>query len=212
MEIEDPDDAKKKKIIDNLAYDAWLEQDQAVVSYLVNSLSPDVLSHVVGLETTAEIWAAITEVFASQSQSRVQHLRTALNNTKKREMTTAQYFTTMKGFRSELAVAGKTIDDDELIGYILNGLDKSYNSLVSSVNGNPCTSLTDLFGQMNSHDMRQKMLQESGEVDEFSSSVNAAQHGRDDRPRGGGGDCYEPPRGRTDGGGDHGDRDDRYDG
>jgi hypothetical protein len=99
LEIEDPDDAKQKKIVDNLAYNAWLKRDQAVVSYLVNSLSPDVLSHVVGLETTSEIWTAIIDVFASQSRSRVQHLRTTLNNTKKREMTTAQYFTTMKGFR-----------------------------------------------------------------------------------------------------------------
>jgi hypothetical protein len=55
LEIEDSDDAKKKKIVDNPAYNAWLERDQVVVSYLVNLLSPDVLSHVVGLETTAEI-------------------------------------------------------------------------------------------------------------------------------------------------------------
>jgi hypothetical protein len=89
LEIEDPDDAKKKKIVDNLADDAWLERDQAMVSYLVNSLSPDVLSHVVGLDTTTEIWAAITDMFASQSRSRVHDLQTALNNTKKREMTTA---------------------------------------------------------------------------------------------------------------------------
>jgi hypothetical protein len=41
-----------------------------------------------------------------------------------------------------------------MIGYILNGLDSSYNDLVSSVNGNPNTTLDDVYGQINSHDLR----------------------------------------------------------
>ena len=77
LEGEDDKDPEKKKTVENLAYNVWLERDQQVVSYLVNSLSPAVLAHVLGLNTAAEIWAAITDLFASQSRSRVQHLRTA---------------------------------------------------------------------------------------------------------------------------------------
>ena len=100
MEVEDDNDPKKKTTIANPAYNAWLERDQQVVSYLVNSLSSDVLAHVLGLDTAAEIWGAISAMFASQSISWVQHLRTALNTTKKNKMTPTQYFTKMKGFRS----------------------------------------------------------------------------------------------------------------
>ena len=71
LEVEDDNDPKKKKIIANIAYIAWLERDQQVVSYLVNSLSPDVLAHVLGLDTSVEIWSAIISMFASQSISRV---------------------------------------------------------------------------------------------------------------------------------------------
>jgi hypothetical protein len=44
---------------------------------------------------------------------------------------------------------------DEMIGYIVNGLDKTYNSLMLSVE-NPATTITldDLFGMVSSHDMR----------------------------------------------------------
>ena len=71
LEVEDDQDPKKKKIVDNPAYLAWLERDQQVLSFLVNSFSPDVLAHVLGMDTAAEIWAAISSMFASQSRSRV---------------------------------------------------------------------------------------------------------------------------------------------
>jgi hypothetical protein len=50
------------------------------------------LSHRTSLRTfdktsTAETWATISAMFASTSKAKVSHLRTALNNTKKKEMT-----------------------------------------------------------------------------------------------------------------------------
>jgi hypothetical protein len=84
-----------------------------------------------------------------------------LNNTKKNSLAADQFFAKMKGYASELAAAGKPVEEDEMIGYIVNGLDKTYNSLVSSVE-NPATTITldDLFGMVSSHDMRQEMLKD----------------------------------------------------
>jgi hypothetical protein len=135
----------------NPAYLAWVSRDQTVLGFLVNSLSPEILAHVVDLETSAKIWTTITSMFTTTSRSKVQHLRGALQNAKKTEMTPANFFTKMKGFASELAVIGKPVDEYELVGFILNGLDDSYNSLVSSVNANPCTGLDDLYDQICSH-------------------------------------------------------------
>jgi hypothetical protein len=111
-------------------------------------------------------------MFSYVSKSKVSHLRAALNNTKK-DMTVAQYSTTIKGFVSELAVVGKIIDDDELKGCVLNGLEKSYNSLVNHVQSNPETTLDDLFGQLQAFDMHQSMLEEEDSVS-FISSANLA--------------------------------------
>jgi hypothetical protein len=64
----------------------------------------------------------------------------------------------MKGYASELATAGKHVDDDELKDYILNGLDESFNSLVASINAVPSTSLSDMFSQLLSCETRDNML------------------------------------------------------
>ena len=99
----------------------------------------------------------------------------------------------MKALASELAAAGKSLDDDELIGYLLHGLDHSYNALVAAVNANSGTSLADLFSQLSAYDLRQEPAEEP--VQEFVSSANVAR-------RVGG----APQRGRHD---DHGRFDDR---
>jgi hypothetical protein len=50
-------------------------------------------------------------------------------------MTITTYFSTMRGFADEMTAAGKPLDDDDIISYILNGLDVDYNSLIEQVNG-----------------------------------------------------------------------------
>src|SRR3954471_24283907 len=48
LEVEDAN--KKKTIIPNPAYTVWLSRDQTVLGFLVNSLSPEIIPHVVGLD------------------------------------------------------------------------------------------------------------------------------------------------------------------
>jgi ethanolamine ammonia-lyase large subunit len=59
--------------------------------------------------------------------------------TKKKEMFVTTYFSTMRGYANEMAVAGKPLDDDDddddIVSYILNGLDEDYNSLIEQING-----------------------------------------------------------------------------
>jgi hypothetical protein len=174
------EDAKKKKImVPNPAYAAWMARDQHVLRFLLNSLSPDILSHVLGMDSTTEAWAGITTMFASASRSKVQHLRSQLHDTKKLTMSADVYFTKMKGFASELVALGKPIEDDEIVSHILNGLDKHhYNSLITTVNGNPGTSLDDLYDKLYTYDMRNGVDEQSSS---FSSSANAVK--RDTRSR-----------------------------
>uniref|UniRef100_A0ACD5XD94 Uncharacterized protein n=1 Tax=Avena sativa TaxID=4498 RepID=A0ACD5XD94_AVESA len=202
LEVEDAN--KKKTIIPNPAYTTWLSQDQMVLGFLVNSLSPEMIPHVVGIDTAAEVWSILTGMFSSHSRTKINHLRGSLNNTKKLDMSATQFFAKMKSFGSELAAACKPVEEDEMVGYILNGLDASYNDLVSSVNANPGTTLDDLYSQLCAHEVRQDMLAESGQGSSFTSSDNLAA-----RPtRGGNRDfCPRGDRGRSPAhGGYHGDR------
>ena len=70
-------------------------------------------------------------MFKTAARSKVQHLRSELNDTKKLQMSVDDYYTKMKGFASELAAVGKPLEDDELIGYLLRGLDRVHKGTSS---------------------------------------------------------------------------------
>jgi hypothetical protein len=57
----------------------------------------------------------------------------ALATTQKGSSSTAEYVSKMKTLADEMTSAEKKLDDEELVSYILAGLDYEYNSLVSSV-------------------------------------------------------------------------------
>jgi hypothetical protein len=92
-----------------------------------------ILGHVATKMTAAMTWSALEEIFASQSRSKVTNLIFALTNTKKGNMSMSQYFTKTKGLADELVTSRKILDDDEIVSYILNGLDSDYTPLVSSI-------------------------------------------------------------------------------
>jgi hypothetical protein len=61
----------KKVLILNPDYATWCVRDQHVLTYLVTFLSREVLAGIDGNSTAATMWATISKMFASQSQSRV---------------------------------------------------------------------------------------------------------------------------------------------
>jgi hypothetical protein len=92
-----------------------------------------ILGHVATKVTAAMTWSVLEELFTSQSRSKVTNHIFALTNTKKGNMSMSQYFTKMKGLADELVTSRKILDDEEIVSYILNGLDSDYTPLVSSI-------------------------------------------------------------------------------
>jgi hypothetical protein len=166
------------KPVPNPAYAAWLARDQSVMSYLLQSLSLEILPHVHRIESAAGVWRALAEMFAAQSEARVTNLLVALANTKKLQMTTSEFLTKMQGFADELVSAGHPLQDRQLVSYIHAGLGGGYNSLVAArgVATTPIT-LSMLYSQLHAYDQRQEMLNASPS-DEFETSANAASRQR----------------------------------
>jgi hypothetical protein len=150
MEAEDSE--KKKIVIPNPAYGAWITRDQQLVSFLIKSISPDLLGEVLGLVHAAEIWAAITGKFSAQVTVRMGSLTAALINTKKRDLSADAYITKKKGLIAELASAGRIVTDTEFKEYLLAGLSGEYNGLVAAINANPSSTSADVCNQLLSYD------------------------------------------------------------
>jgi 3-deoxy-D-manno-octulosonic acid (KDO) 8-phosphate synthase len=148
--------------VPNLAYAAWLARDQSVLSYLLQSLSLEILPHVHRIEHSAGVWKALEEMFAAQSEARVTNLLVALANTKKLQMTTSEFLTKMQGFADELVSAGHPLQDRQLVSYIHAGLGGGYNSLVAALGvATTPISLSMLYSQLHAYDQRQEMLNAS---------------------------------------------------
>ncbi|CAA0836591.1 Unknown protein [Striga hermonthica] len=175
-------DSKPVKKI-NEEYAKWIARDQQVVSYLLTSLTTEILTQVADKNSAAELWTGITEMYASRTRARSVNTRIALTTTKKGDMSMSEYFNKMKTLTSDMAAAGKPLDEEEIVSYILAGLDYEYNSVVSAVVARvePIT-VNELYTQLVSFDHRQEMLQLG------QASANAASRGR------GGGRGF--PRGR----------------
>jgi hypothetical protein len=131
-EINSKDGNKAFKVA-NPAYEDWWAADQQVLSFLLASISKDVLIQVAVKKTSAEAWQKIEAMFSSQTRVRVVNTRLALATTHKGNMTVAVYIGKMHSLGDQMAAAGRTLEDDELVEYILIGLNEEYDSLISVV-------------------------------------------------------------------------------
>jgi hypothetical protein len=91
-------------------------------------------------------------------------------------MMVAEYHGRMRSLGDDMAVAGRTFDDDELVEYILTGLDEEYDSLVSSVlrHADPI-SMGELYSQMLAFETRIELRNKNNGS---GSSANTTSRGR----------------------------------
>lgn len=183
----------------NPAYFTWLSRDQNCLSFLLSTLSPDTLRLVLFQSTAAAVWDTLERKFATHSRARVMQLRRQLATLQKREMTMVEYFNKVKGLTDALSAAGKDLDEEDFIIYLLTGLDNSYDALVTSVTTRTDPmSINDLYSHLLDyelrHDINQVQLPGSG------SSVHNVSRGGGDGYRGGGGGGRGGGRGGGQGG------------
>jgi hypothetical protein len=57
----------------------------------------------------------------------------ALANTRKGNSSVAEYLAKMQGLSNDMATAAKPLDDEDMVQYVLAGLDEDYDSVVNLV-------------------------------------------------------------------------------
>jgi hypothetical protein len=97
------------------------------------TLSKKVLSTIYGLEISRQVWTALANQFANQSKTRVANLKKQLQSLHQGSKSCTEYLQIAKECADQLAAVGKPIPDDDLITYLFNGLNSSYNSFISTV-------------------------------------------------------------------------------
>ena len=89
----------------------------------------------------------------------------------------------MKALADEMVSAGRKIEDEELVSYILTGLDREYDPVVSAVAAHvEPISVGELYTQLTSFEQRMEMKNGGGG---YQSSSNMASRGGRGNYRGG---------------------------
>jgi hypothetical protein len=112
----------------NPAYSQWVVRDQAVLGYLLSSLTRETLVTVATSTRTSEAWSELSKLYSSQTRACTVNTRIALATTKKLQLSVADYYNKMHSLADNMAFSGTPLRDDELVSYILAGLDEDYNS------------------------------------------------------------------------------------
>ncbi|KAF3792836.1 Retrovirus-related Pol polyprotein from transposon TNT 1-94 [Nymphaea thermarum] len=123
-----------KETVLNPAFLEWHRGDQLLLSWIISSLSVVVNSQVIGLDSSYKVWTTIKRIYAAQSIAKVQQLKSALQNLKKRTESITAYFHKAKGIAHQLAMASKPVDEEDLVMNIFSGLPaEEYGTLKTSL-------------------------------------------------------------------------------
>jgi hypothetical protein len=127
------DDKGNNVLQHNPAYSQWVMCDQAVLGYLLSSLTRETLVTVATYTRVAIAWRELTKLYSSQTRARTVNTQIALATTKKHHLSVADYYSKMRSLVDDMASSRTPLRNDELVSYILAGLDEDYNSVYTVV-------------------------------------------------------------------------------
>jgi hypothetical protein len=136
----------------NPAYVAWQKKDQLLLSWIISSLAPTLVSSMYGVNTSHQAWTSLAAKYASQSKSRISHLKRQLQNLQQGSKTCTEYLNMAKQWADQLSAAGKPVEDDDLISYVISGLNPLFNTFVT------VHSFTTQDREMNFTDFQSELL------------------------------------------------------
>lgn len=72
-------------------------------------------------------------MFTTQTEAQSVNIRLILINAQKGNMSVSQYYGKMKALRDEIATSRKPLDEEDLLAYILDGLNEDFEPVVSAI-------------------------------------------------------------------------------
>ncbi|KAK5835898.1 hypothetical protein PVK06_011612 [Gossypium arboreum] len=77
---------------ENPTFARFKQQHSALASWLLSSVSPIVLPHIIGLDTSAQIWNALVNLYGNQTTSRLMFYRRVLHSQRKADLSIKDFF------------------------------------------------------------------------------------------------------------------------
>ncbi|KAE8690688.1 hypothetical protein F3Y22_tig00110893pilonHSYRG00288 [Hibiscus syriacus] len=117
----------------NEEYVAYKQQDCALASWLLASISPSILPGLVRCKSSFDIWQKLEQMYSISSTTRIMHLYCSLKSLRKRDHTMREYLDQIQAIYDNLAICGHTLSETVHISTILSGLPLEYESVVAVI-------------------------------------------------------------------------------
>ncbi|ONI13044.1 hypothetical protein PRUPE_4G199600 [Prunus persica] len=149
----------------NPEFISWHKRDQMLRSWIIASLTEDVMPHIVGTSTSFQAWKALTQAFGSPTNTRLLS-----------DLPVATYLQKAKLIADQLAAAGKPLDNNEFNAIIFRNLGSDYSDMVTAMSTRLSPiSYSELNSPLVSHEFR---LQEQATYSTILPSANMVYKGQ----------------------------------
>lgn len=128
-----------------------------------------------GAKTAAQAWNIIDDMFSCKSKAGTINVLLALTTTQKGPMSISEYVVKMTSLADKMAAAGKLLDDEEFVAYIINGVDSDFDAAVEGLMATARIapiSISHVYSQLLSYENRIRIRQAY-----LTTSANAANRG-----------------------------------
>lgn len=117
--------------VPNPNYTDWFTLDQLIINLLLSAMTEADSLSFASYETARSLWVAIEAQYANTSRSHVMSIKNQLQRCTKGDKSISDYLFSVKSLADELAVIDKSLSDDDVTLYILNGLGTEYRDIYS---------------------------------------------------------------------------------
>ncbi|KAL4368436.1 hypothetical protein GQ457_05G012080 [Hibiscus cannabinus] len=117
----------------NAEFVVYKQQDSALCSWLLSSISTSILPSLVNCRTAFEIWEKIQKVFSVSSTTKIMHLHCSLKNLRKRDQSMREYLAQIQAVCDSLAACGNPLTETMHISAILSGLPSEYEPVIAVI-------------------------------------------------------------------------------
>ena len=155
------------------SYDRWEAENSMVMSWLVNSMEPDVGRTYLFLPTASEIWEAVKETYSNFGNAgQLFEIKTQLRKAKQGEKSVTQYYTDLKTLWQEFdlfyeykwncahdsALFNKTIEKERVFDFLV-GLNKDLDEVRGRILGrDPLPSTREVFAEVRREESRRQVM------------------------------------------------------
>lgn len=133
----------------------WTRQDRLIYSALLGVISPNLQPMVSRAQTSADVWTILAETYAKPSRGHLKQIKHQLKSWTKGNKSIDDYLQGLTMCFDQLAILGKTIDQEDQVEYVLEGLPEEYKSLVDAIEGCDIPpTMTELHERLLNHEAK----------------------------------------------------------